>query len=87
MSKELSEYEFLQIYDEYKDSVYNQAYRILGTKEDAEEAVQDVFMRIYRSYGKFEGRAKLSSWIYRIAFNVCMSKVSQKKKNILLLNL
>ena len=82
MSKELSEYEFLQIYDEYKDSVYNQAYRILGTKEDAEEAAQDVFLRIYKSYESFEGRAKLSSWIYRITFNVCLTKVSQRKKNI-----
>ena len=82
MSKNLTETEFLQIYDEYKDKIYNQAYRILGTKEDAEEAVQDVFMRIYKSYGSFEGRAKLSSWIYRIAVNVCISKTAQRKKNI-----
>ena len=82
MSKRLTEYEFLQIYDEYKDRIFNQAYRILGTKEDAEEAVQDVFLRIYKSYECFEGKAKLSSWIYRIAVNVCISKFAQRKKNL-----
>ena len=71
MSVNLTEYEFLQIYEKYKDIVYNQTYRILGNREDADEAAQDVFLRIYKYYRDFRGEAKISSWIYRISMNVC----------------
>ena len=82
MSEKLTESDFLKIYEEYKDRIYNQSYRILGNKEDAEEATQDVFLRIYKSYESFRGEAKLSSWIYRISVNVCLSKAMSKRKNI-----
>ncbi|NVM04364.1 MAG: sigma-70 family RNA polymerase sigma factor [Candidatus Helarchaeota archaeon] len=78
----LTEEDFIEIYEKYKDRIYNQAYRILGNKEDAEEATQDVFLRIYKSYESFRGEAKLSSWIYRISVNVCISKAVSKRKNI-----
>jgi len=44
-------------------------------KEDAEEIVQDVLLRVHRSVGEFRGDAALSSWIYRITFNAAMSRV------------
>ena len=50
MSGNLTEQEFLQIYDKYKNIVYNQTFRILGNREDADEATQDVFLRIYKYY-------------------------------------
>ena len=82
MSNKLTEQEFLEIYEEYKDRVYNQAFRILGTREDAEEAAQDTFIKIYKFYGNFRGESKLSSWIYRIAANVCITKARSKRKDI-----
>ncbi len=82
MSEKLTESDFLKIYEKYKDRIYNQAYRILGNKEDAEEATQDIFLRIYKFYEGFRGEAKLSSWIYRISVNVCISRAISKRKDI-----
>ncbi len=68
-----------QILAEYQDRVYNQAYRMLGSHEDAEEATQDVFLRIHHSSDGFRGDSKLSTWIYRITANVCISRLRKKE--------
>jgi len=64
---------------EYQDTVYNHAYRLLGNREDAEEATQDVFLLIHRNRGEFRGESKLSTWIYRITANVCISRLRKKR--------
>lgn len=71
--------DFTQIFYTYKDRVYNQVFRMLGSPQDAEEAVQDVFLRVYKGLSEFRGDAKISSWIFRIATNVCISKWKQRK--------
>lgn len=52
---------------------------MLGSREDAEEAAQDVFLRIHHSRDEFRGESKLSTWIYRITANVCISKLRKKE--------
>jgi RNA polymerase sigma-70 factor (ECF subfamily) len=68
-----------QLLIEYQDRVYNQAYRMLGNHEDAEEATQDVFLLIHRSRDEFRGDSKLSTWIYRITSNVCITRLRRKQ--------
>jgi len=62
---------FKIIYQQYRNGLYRTAYRMLGNREDTEDALQMTFMKLYGAINKFRGEAKLSTYIYRILFNVC----------------
>ena len=64
-----------ELADSYGTKIYQLAFRYLRNKEDAEEVVQDVLMKVYRKVDSFRGDAALSSWIYRITFNAAMSRL------------
>lgn len=74
---------FSAIIDRYKDKGMTLAYRILNNREDAEEALQDAFLRCYKGLSQFEWKSSFSTWFYRILYNVCLSKQKRKKEKFL----
>jgi len=61
---------FHVLYERHKDRITNVVFHLVGNYDEALEATQDVFLRVYRKIGKFRGQASFTSWLYRIAVNV-----------------
>ena len=62
---------FARLVDRHYDRCARIAHRVLGNREDAEEAVQDAFLRAYRALGNYEHRERFSAWLTRILINQC----------------
>ncbi len=74
-----SEQAFSQVVEDYADFAYNVAFRMLRNTEDAEDAVQEAFISAYRSFARFKGESKVSTWLYRIVVNACLMKIRKEK--------
>lgn len=68
------------IYDQYEERVRRVCRRMLGKPEDAQEAAQETFLRVYTALGKFNGRYQLGAWITRIATNVCLDQIRARSR-------
>ena len=77
---EASTVELESALEQHRSELTGYCYRMLGSPFDAEDAVQDVFVRAWRSREQFEGRAALRSWLYRIATNVCLDTLKGKER-------
>ena len=67
-------------FEQYRSELTGYAYRMLGSPFEAEDAVQETFIRAWRAYEGFEGRASLRSWLYRITTNVCLDMLSGRER-------
>ena len=66
--------------DSYRSELTGYCYRMLASPFEAEDAVQETFLRAWRNLGRFEGRASLRSWLYRIATNVCLDMLDGRER-------
>ena len=68
------------IYERYSQRVHGVCRRMLGNPQDAQEAAQESFLRVYQALGRFNGRYQLGPWITRIATNVCLDHLRSKAR-------
>lgn len=73
---------FEQLAEQHHTRIYNIALGIMGNPHDAEDAAQNVLIKLYRAIGDFRFQSKFSTWVYRITTNVCMDELRKKKRTV-----
>lgn len=73
---------FELLYHQFEKPLLGTAHRMLGNLQDAEDAVQLAFIKLYRNIDKFEFKSKLSTYLFRILFNVCFDQMNKKNLKI-----
>ena len=68
--------------DQHRADLTAYCYRMLASPFEAEDAVQETFLRAFRSYGSFEGRSAMKTWLHRIATNVCLDMLRGKQHRV-----
>jgi RNA polymerase sigma-70 factor, ECF subfamily len=71
---------FNQLVVRWERPIYALAYRVIGREEDARDVAQETFLRAFRALGGFKGQAKFSSWLYRIALNLCRDWIRRERR-------
>ena len=71
---------FRMLVERHSRSLFRLAFRMTGNQQDAEDVVQESFMRAYKQLGKFDERASFGTWLYRIAANCSLDLVRSRKR-------
>lgn len=70
---------FTCLLDKYSRQVHSLILKVVGSREDAEELTQDVFMKVYKNISSFRENSSFSTWLYRIAYNTAISATRKRK--------
>jgi RNA polymerase sigma-70 factor (ECF subfamily) len=70
---------FAEIVDLYKDKLFHLAYRMMNNRQEAEDVVQESFLRVYKHLDRYDENQKFSTWIYRIATNLCIDRLRKRR--------
>lgn len=71
---------FRTIYEQYESSLLRTALRMLGDRAEAEDAVQNTFIKLYRGIGRFQFRSSFDTYLYRIVINVCLDAIGRRQR-------
>jgi len=71
---------FQELVKRHEKKIYNLAYKIMGNKEDASDVLQETFLQAFKKLPGFKSKAKFSTWLYRIAVNICLMRKRRQKK-------
>lgn len=77
---------FTRLVDAYATPVYNLAYRMLGTQEEAEDAAQETFLRVYTRLHTYDLNRKFSSWLLSVASHHCIDRLRRRRGNLVSLD-
>lgn len=69
---------YKELMKRYHDKIFSYLYRLTGNKEEAEDLLQNVFVKVYKNINRFDTRRKFSSWIYRIAHNEAVNFLKKR---------
>ncbi len=72
---------FEELIDRYRNQVFNFVYRILGSRDEAEDILQDAFMKVYQHLPRYKKQSKFSSYLFTIAHNLSMNRVNYRKRS------
>jgi RNA polymerase sigma-70 factor (ECF subfamily) len=70
---------FKELFDTYHKPVFRLCQRMLRDSQEAEDMTQDVFLKVFLQIKKFRGESSVSTWLYRIAVNMCLNRLRRKK--------
>jgi RNA polymerase sigma-70 factor (ECF subfamily) len=73
---------FGRLVDAYQNRVFGFVRRMINNPEEAADVTQDVFIRAFQSFDRFDGRSSLRTWLFRIAYNLCVDRVRRSDRRV-----